>query len=141
MCVLSLGCGRVTKIVCVLLEDKHRKNSRQFSTRACNNALRRMRARSVDRSPVPAIAKRLSWCRHPASASEDNTVRVWRGDGTCLQTLEHPTCAWAVAFLPSGDLVSGCGDAVARVWSQVRSLSRGGIGPQRWLKECHLRVH
>lgn len=25
-----------------------------------------------------------------ASASEDNTVRLWRADGTCIQTIEHP---------------------------------------------------
>ena len=25
-----------------------------------------------------------------ASASEDNTARLWRGDGSCLQSLPHP---------------------------------------------------
>lgn len=25
-----------------------------------------------------------------ASGSEDNTARVWRADGTCLATIQHP---------------------------------------------------
>lgn len=53
-----------------------------------------------------------------ASGSEDNTAKVWRTDGECLQTLEHPGCVWDVAFLPNGDLVTACSDAVVRVWSR-----------------------
>lgn len=52
-----------------------------------------------------------------ASASEDNTARLWRADGTCLQVLEHPACVWDVAFLPNSDLVTGCADFAARVWT------------------------
>jgi hypothetical protein len=51
------------------------------------------------------------------AGSEDNTVRLWDASGSCLATIEHPGCVWAVAFTPAGDLVSGCSDAVARVWS------------------------
>lgn len=31
--------------------------------------------------------------------------------------LEHPACVWDVAFLPNGDLVTGCADFAARVWT------------------------
>lgn len=53
----------------------------------------------------------------PRAGSEDNTVKLWRPDGSCLQTLPHPGCVWGVAFTPGGDVVSACSDAVARVWS------------------------
>ena len=39
-------------------------------------------------------------------------------DGTCLQVLEHPGCVWDLAYLPNGDLVTGCGDGVVRVWTK-----------------------
>ena len=63
------------------------------------------------------------------SGSEDNTLRIWRATGECLQVLEHPGCIWDATFLPSGDIASACSDAVARVWSsedsrQVRSALR-----------------
>eukprot|EP00879_Flechtneria_rotunda_P022200 GHRR01023424.1.p1 GENE.GHRR01023424.1~~GHRR01023424.1.p1 ORF type:complete len:115 (+),score=18.80 GHRR01023424.1:331-675(+) len=52
------------------------------------------------------------------AGSEDNTVRLWSAaTASCLQVIEHPGCVWAVTFTPQGDLVSGCSDAVARVWS------------------------
>ena len=54
-----------------------------------------------------------------ASASEDNTARLWRPDGTCLQPIEHPGCVWDVAFLPNGDLVTACSDYVARIWTRA----------------------
>lgn len=52
-----------------------------------------------------------------ASASEDCTVRVWNMGGECLGVIKHPGCVWSVAFLSQGDLVSGCADGVARIWS------------------------
>lgn len=39
-------------------------------------------------------------------------------DGSCEQVLEHPGCVWGVAFLPNGDLLTACGDGVARVWTR-----------------------
>jgi WD40 repeat protein len=53
----------------------------------------------------------------PVSGSEDTTVRLWNAGGSCLQVLEHPGCVWTVAFTARGELVSGCSDAVGRVWS------------------------
>jgi phospholipase A-2-activating protein len=44
-------------------------------------------------------------------------VRLWDAGGSCLASIEHPGCVWAVAFTAAGDLVSGCSDAVGRVWS------------------------
>mmetsp|Transcript_16702 Transcript_16702/g.36120 ORF Transcript_16702/g.36120 Transcript_16702/m.36120 type:complete len:835 (+) Transcript_16702:62-2566(+) len=53
-----------------------------------------------------------------ASGSEDNTVRIWQASGQCVQTIKHPGCIWDVAFTLDGDLVTGCSDSVARVWSK-----------------------
>ena len=53
-----------------------------------------------------------------ASASEDNTARLWQADGSCLQVIEHPGCVWDVAFLSGGDLVTACSDYAARVWTR-----------------------
>ncbi|PNW78780.1 hypothetical protein CHLRE_09g389912v5 [Chlamydomonas reinhardtii] len=53
-----------------------------------------------------------------ASGSEDNTVKLWRPNGDCLQTIEHPGCIWALDFAAdTGDMLSGCSDAVTRVWA------------------------
>src|ERR1700761_7053116 len=51
-----------------------------------------------------------------ASASEDRTVRIWK-DGECVQTITHPSGVWSVAAMDNGDLITGCSDGVARVWS------------------------
>ena len=53
-----------------------------------------------------------------ASASEDNTARLWHADGSCLQVIEHPGCVWDVAFTANGDLVTACSDYVARIWTR-----------------------
>ncbi|GIL93050.1 hypothetical protein Vretifemale_20531 [Volvox reticuliferus] len=67
-----------------------------------------------------------------ASGSEDNTVRLWRPSGECVQVLEHPGNIWAVDFTPLGDLVTGCSDAVARVWT-ARPEARGDPALERAL--------
>ena len=59
------------------------------------------------------------------TGSEDNTAKLWNSnDGSCLQTIAHPGCVWAVSAFPSGgdggdggDLVTCCADGVARVWT------------------------
>ncbi|CAI5478119.1 unnamed protein product [Closterium sp. Yama58-4] len=52
-----------------------------------------------------------------ASASEDATARLWK-DGECMQVLEHPSCVWAVAFLPNGDLITASADGCFRIWTR-----------------------
>lgn len=52
-----------------------------------------------------------------ASASEDCTVRIWNLNGDCLAVIQHPGCVWTVSFLSQGDVVTGCADGVARIWS------------------------
>ena len=54
---------------------------------------------------------------HLAAGSEDNTARIWNASGECLQVIPHPGCVWSVAFTGAGDVVSGCSDYVAYVWS------------------------
>jgi len=50
-----------------------------------------------------------------ATASEDCTARVWDcQSGAQRAALPHPACVWDVAWLPDGDLVTACGDGVAR---------------------------
>lgn len=75
-----------------------------------------------------------------ASASEDNTARLWRPDGTCLQVIEHPGCVWDVAFLPNGDLVTACSDYAARVWTRAadRVADSATIEVRRALPNCPL---
>lgn len=64
---------------------------------------------------------------HAQTGSEDNTVRLWNASGTCLQTIEHPGCVWAVSYTAAGDLVSGCSDAVARIWTTAEDRQVIGL--------------
>ncbi|KAL4236565.1 hypothetical protein ACF0H5_004950 [Mactra antiquata] len=51
------------------------------------------------------------------SCSEDRTVRVWK-NGENTQTITHPTLSiWSVCALPNGDIVSGSGDGIIRVFT------------------------
>uniref|UniRef100_A0A1D2A6R5 Phospholipase A-2-activating protein n=1 Tax=Auxenochlorella protothecoides TaxID=3075 RepID=A0A1D2A6R5_AUXPR len=66
-----------------------------------------------------------------ASGSEDNTSRLWHlGGGPSLQTLPHPGCVWTVDFLPDSDLVTGCADGVARLFTQDSSRAAGAEAVQ-----------
>ncbi|KAI1357191.1 WD40-repeat-containing domain protein [Xylaria arbuscula] len=63
-----------------------------------------------------------------ASASDDQTVRVWSADkGNCLQTLEgHTDSVRSVAFSPDGRTVaSASDDQTVRVWSADKGDARG----------------
>lgn len=53
--------------------------------------------------------------------SEDNTFRLWDAQGSCLQSVELSGCVWSVAFTPDGDVVAGCADASAYVFSREAS--------------------
>lgn len=54
------------------------------------------------------------------TCSEDCSVKIWR-DGACLQAIEHPSVVWDAAVVPyqdGFDIVTACGDGVARVWTR-----------------------
>ncbi len=51
------------------------------------------------------------------SGGEDCSVRVWSGDA-CIQTLQFPSTVWDVTALDNGDLLVGCADFVARVYTR-----------------------
>eukprot|EP00761_Pharyngomonas_kirbyi_P003207 gb/GECH01003211.1/.p1 GENE.gb/GECH01003211.1/~~gb/GECH01003211.1/.p1 ORF type:complete len:777 (+),score=196.18 gb/GECH01003211.1/:1-2331(+) len=53
-----------------------------------------------------------------ATASEDKTVKIFK-DGQCTQTIPHPGNVWDVKPLPNGDIVTGCSDYIARIWSRT----------------------
>jgi phospholipase A-2-activating protein len=80
------------------------------------------------------------------TGSEDNTAKLWNpNDGSCLQTIKHPGCVWAVSAFPSGgdgenggDLVTCCADGVARVWT--RAEKRKNHGAQRALDDALVAV-
>ncbi|KAL2938356.1 Ubiquitin homeostasis protein lub1 [Bienertia sinuspersici] len=51
-------------------------------------------------------------------------------DGVCVQSIEHPGCAWDVKFLENGDLVTACSDGVVRIWTTHEDswrLEAGGV--------------
>ena len=58
-----------------------------------------------------------------ASASSDNTIKLWHPDGTLLTTLEgHQERVWAVIFSPNGQwLASGSDDNTIILWRQAPS--------------------
>jgi phospholipase A-2-activating protein len=80
------------------------------------------------------------------TGSEDNTAKLWNpNDGSCLQTIKHPGCVWAVSAFPSGgdgenggDVVTCCADGVARVWT--RAEKRKNHGAQRALDDMLIAV-
>jgi len=79
------------------------------------------------------------------TGSEDNTCKLWNpADGSCVQTLAHPGCVWAVSggLGDSGnnegcaDVVTCCADGVARVWT--RDAVRQDAAAQKRLDDALL---
>jgi WD40 repeat protein len=59
-----------------------------------------------------------------ASASEDNTVKLWQRDGTSLRTLKgHTDEVWGVAFSPNGrTIASASDDKTIKLWQRDGTL-------------------
>ncbi|KAH7350019.1 WD40-repeat-containing domain protein [Plectosphaerella cucumerina] len=59
-----------------------------------------------------------------ASASDDNTVKIWdTTTGVCVQTLEgHDGWVVAVAFAPDGQLASGSWDKTVKIWDPATGV-------------------
>eukprot|EP00698_Gefionella_okellyi_P000254 TRINITY_DN1021_c0_g1_i1.p1 TRINITY_DN1021_c0_g1~~TRINITY_DN1021_c0_g1_i1.p1 ORF type:complete len:736 (+),score=194.62 TRINITY_DN1021_c0_g1_i1:88-2295(+) len=54
-----------------------------------------------------------------ASASEDRSVAIHDiTTGAKYDTLPHPHVVWTVVALPNGDIVTGCGDSVVRIFTK-----------------------
>jgi len=54
------------------------------------------------------------------TCSEDRTVRVWAGGSDdCVQSITHPATVWDCAPLPNGDIVAGCADGRAYLWTRA----------------------
>ena len=54
------------------------------------------------------------------TCSEDRTIKLWGGaSGECLQSITHPSTVWAVRGLTNGDIVAGCADGNAYVWTRA----------------------
>ncbi|MEO0686079.1 MAG: hypothetical protein AAFY76_13825, partial [Cyanobacteria bacterium J06649_11] len=54
-----------------------------------------------------------------ASASGDNTIKLWNTDGTLITTLQgHKAAVWDVEFTPDGkNIVSGSEDNTLMLWT------------------------
>ncbi|MDJ0554974.1 MAG: TIR domain-containing protein, partial [Microcoleaceae cyanobacterium MO_207.B10] len=59
-----------------------------------------------------------------ASASQDNTVKLWKPDGTLVQTLSgHEDYVLGVAFSPKGDLIASASqDKTVKLWKPDGTL-------------------
>ncbi|CCI49526.1 unnamed protein product [Albugo candida] len=64
----------------------------------------------------------LSCNERLVSVSEDCTARVWKLDGTLIQSIEHPGGLWTVAALPNGSFITGGDDKIARIFTQNAAI-------------------
>ncbi|MBD2744526.1 caspase family protein [Coleofasciculus sp. FACHB-1120] len=69
-----------------------------------------------------------------ASASDDNTVKLWRRDGTLIKSLEHKERVIGVAFSPDGNLIaSACADKNIKLWRLDGTLLKTFTGHADWV--------
>jgi len=53
------------------------------------------------------------------SASDDRTVHVWDVyTGKVLSRILHPNTIWCCGLTPLGDIITGCGDGVVRIFTE-----------------------
>nr|CCA26952.1 phospholipase A2activating protein putative [Albugo laibachii Nc14] len=64
----------------------------------------------------------LSCNERLVSVSEDCSARIWKLDGTLVQSIEHPGGLWTVAALPNGNFITGGDDKVARIFTQNQAI-------------------
>ncbi|MEM1171852.1 MAG: hypothetical protein AAGJ08_22915, partial [Cyanobacteria bacterium P01_H01_bin.35] len=71
-----------------------------------------------------------------ASASSDNTVKLWKPDGTLVRTLtEHENYVIGVAFSPKGDLIaSASSDNTVKLWKPDGTLVRTLTGHENFVE-------
>jgi phospholipase A-2-activating protein len=50
---------------------------------------------------------------------QDKTIKIWK-DMKLIQSIEHPKEVWECRELDNGDLVTGCADKVARIWTREK---------------------
>ena len=54
-----------------------------------------------------------------ASSSMDNTVKLWKRDGTLQATFANNSMVWRMAFSPDSKLLAcASGDGTVKVWQQ-----------------------
>eukprot|EP00871_Galdieria_phlegrea_P005398 jgi/Galph1/585/GphlegSOOS_G5412.1 len=56
-----------------------------------------------------------------ACGGEEGSVKIFSFESGCLQTISHPSTVWALSSFPNEDLVTGCMDAVCRIFTQDES--------------------
>merc|ERR1719399_557803 len=52
------------------------------------------------------------------TVGEDRTLKVWSPELVCRQSIPHPAIIWSVAVSSAGDVITGCSDHCARVWTR-----------------------
>lgn len=72
-----------------------------------------------------------------ATASDDQTIRLWRSDGTLINTLKgHRDRVTSVAFDPMQErLASGSADKTIKIWSSTGQLLETLSGHQGWITD------
>ncbi|MEG5043386.1 nSTAND1 domain-containing NTPase [Microcoleus sp. B4-C1] len=75
-----------------------------------------------------------------ASASADQTVKLWSKEGKLLKTFNHPDSVTSVSFSPDGKTIAtGCADRTIRIWQvdNDKSAIPYGIAPLHGILSGH----